>query len=209
MGLDRRRTDEESSMDLETLTAYDAAAADFATTWETQPAPADLHRIVNRFFVRGLTADIGCGSGRDVAWLVEHGFPAVGFDPSEGLLAEARARHPDCRFENAALPELVGIASTTFANVLCETVIMHMAPALVPASMQRLVDILRPDGILYLSWRVTRGTDQRDDSGRLYAAVDGELVLSSLAGVDLLLDEETMSESSGRLIHRLVARKEA
>lgn len=196
-------------MDLETLTAYDTAAADFATEWETQPPPADLHRIVKRFFLPGLTADIGCGSGRDVAWLAANGFPAVGYDPSEGLLGQARARHPGCRFENAALPELIGIAAETFANVLCETVIMHMAPGLIPTSVRRLVDILRPEGILYLSWRVTRGTAQRDRSGRLYAAVGRELVSSSLAGADLLFDEETVSESSGRVIQRLVARRRA
>ena len=196
-------------MDLETLAAYDAAAGDFATTWETQPAPTDLHRIVNRFFAPGLTADIGCGSGRDVAWLTENGFTTVGYDPSEGLLAEARARHPGCRFEKAALPELVGITDETFANVLCETVIMHMPPMFVPASVRRLVDMLRPGGILYLTWRITEGSGQRDESGRLYAAVGRELVLPSLAGAAVLLDEETTSESSGRRIHRLIAQRRA
>jgi SAM-dependent methyltransferase len=194
-------------MDVKTLTAYDASAADFATEWETQPPPADLHRIVKLFFVPGLTADIGCGSGRDAAWLTDNGFPSVGYDPSEGLLAEARARHPGCRFENAALPELVGIADESFLNVLCETVIMHLAPALVPPSVCRLVDILRPGGVLYLSWRITAEADQRDKSGRLYAAFGSEMVLPSLSGAELLLDEETISESSGRMIHRLVVRR--
>ena len=196
-------------MDLETLTTYDTFAADFATEWETQKPPADLRRIVKRFFLPGPTADIGCGSGRDAAWLTDNGFPTIGYDPSEGLLAEARARHPGCRFEKAALPELVGIADETFANVLCETVIMHMAPRLVPASVGRLVDILRRGGILYLTWRIAGGSGQRDERGRLYAAVGRELVLPSLAGTDLFLDEETTSESSGRRIHRLVARRRA
>ena len=40
----------------------------------------------------GYLVDIGCGSGREVAWLNASGFPAAGFDASEGLLAEARAR---------------------------------------------------------------------------------------------------------------------
>jgi len=40
--------------------------------------------IVARFFIRsGVTADIGCGSGREVAWLNANGFPAVGFDASK------------------------------------------------------------------------------------------------------------------------------
>ena len=194
-------------MDQRTLDAYNAAAPDFAHDWSEQPAPVDLYALVQRFFVPGPTADIGCGSGREVAWLAANGFPATGFDPSEGLLREARARHPDLVFEQAALPELAGIADASFANVLCETVIMHLPPAAIAPSVARLVAILRPGGILYLSWRVTRGADQRDGQGRLYAAFPAGLVIDALAGATILLDEETISASSGKAIHRLIARK--
>jgi len=54
-------------MDQETLSAYDAKAASFAQDWHDQPAPSDLHAVVKRYFRPGATADIGCGSGRDVA----------------------------------------------------------------------------------------------------------------------------------------------
>ncbi len=37
-------------MDQETLGAYDAGAAGFAKDWHEQPAPVDLHALVNRFF---------------------------------------------------------------------------------------------------------------------------------------------------------------
>ena len=75
-------------MDRATLAAYDHDAAAFAKDWHEQPAPEDLHDVVNRFFIRGgATVDIGCGSGREVTWLNANGFPATGFDASEGLLA--------------------------------------------------------------------------------------------------------------------------
>jgi 2-polyprenyl-3-methyl-5-hydroxy-6-metoxy-1,4-benzoquinol methylase len=78
-------------MDRQTLAAYDQAAAAYADDWLGQPAPVDLQEIVERFFVRGgNSADIGCGCGREVAWLHANGFSAVGFDASEGLLKEAR-----------------------------------------------------------------------------------------------------------------------
>jgi SAM-dependent methyltransferase len=194
-------------MDRKTLEAYDSAAADFADDWSAQPAPVDLHAVVRRFFVPGPTADIGCGSGREVAWLAANGFPTTGFDPSEGLLREARARHPGLVFEQAALPELADIADGSFANVLCETVIMHLPHAAIAPSVTRLMAILRPGGMLYLSWRVTRGDDQRDGQGRLYAAFPAGLVIDALAGGTILLDEETISASSGKAIHRVIARK--
>ena len=117
-------------MDRPTLAAYDHDAAAFAKDWHEQPAPVDLHDIVARFFIKGgTTADIGCGSGREVAWLNANGFPREGFDASDGLLAEARARYPQLEFAHAELPDLAGIAADSFDNVLCETVIMHLDAA--------------------------------------------------------------------------------
>src|SRR3974390_2567353 len=99
-------------MDPETLAAYDHGPAILARDWPQQPAPVDLQEIVTRFFMRGgKTCDIGCGSGREVAWLERSGFLAEGFDASDGLLAEARLRYPRLRFAHAELPELAGIAA--------------------------------------------------------------------------------------------------
>ena len=196
-------------MDRLTLGAYDSGAAAFAQDWHDQPAPHDLHDIVRRFFIGGgATADIGCGSGREVAWLNANGFPAIGFDASDGLLAEARTRYPALNFARAELPDLSGIAANSFDNVLCETVIMHLDRALVAPSVGRMLDIARPGGIFYLSWRVTEGADQRDAHGRLYAAFDATLVRAELTGTTALLDEEVVSASSGKKIHRVVVRKD-
>ncbi len=105
--------------------------------WVDNWRPADLHAVVRRFFVPGPTAEIGCGSGRDAAWLDADGFPTYGFDVSEGLLAEARRRHPPIRFSHAMLPDLTGIEVVRFANVLCETIIMHLDPAEITPALER------------------------------------------------------------------------
>ena len=196
-------------MDQITLRAYETGAEGFAKDWHDQPAPTDLHALVRRFFRPGLTADIGCGSGREVAWLCANGYPAKGYDPSEGLLAQARARYPSLEFASAALPELTGIPDGSFDNVLCETVIMHLPTELIAPSVARLMSILKPEGILYLSWRVTQGAQQRDPHGRLYAAFDKRLVLEALPSATVLLDEEVTSASSGKTIQRIVARNNA
>jgi SAM-dependent methyltransferase len=195
-------------MDRDTLAAYDRGAAAFAQDWHAQPAPVDLHDIVTNFFIRGgRTADIGCGGGREVAWLNVNGFSADGFDASEGLLTEAKSRYPSLTFARAELPDLEGIAANAYDNVLCETVIMHLGRARVAPSVRRMLDIAMPGGIFYLSWRVTEGADLRDAHGRLYAAFDASLVRDELATATLLVDEEVISASSGKTIHRIVARK--
>jgi 2-polyprenyl-3-methyl-5-hydroxy-6-metoxy-1,4-benzoquinol methylase len=196
------------STDRATLAAYDRHAAAFATDWHAQPEPVDLHALVARFFVAGgKTCDIGCGSGREVGWLNANGFPAEGFDASEALLQEARSRYPHLTFLHAELPDLDRIAPKSYDNVLCETVIMHLDRAQVGPSVRRLLDIARPGGILYLSWRVTAGEDWRDAHGRLYAAFDATEVADQLSQAILELDEEVVSASSLKTIHRLIAKK--
>jgi len=196
-------------MDQATIAAYDKDAAAFAREWHEQPAPVDLHAVVEQFFVRGgRTADIGCGSGRELDWLDTNGFSAEGIDASEGLLAQARERYPDLKFTRAELPDLSGIAANRYDNVLCEDVIMHLDHAEIAPAVRRLLDIVKPDGVLYLSWRVT-DADVRDEHGRLYSAVDAALVRAELASATAttFLDEEVVSASSGRTIHRLVVKK--
>jgi 2-polyprenyl-3-methyl-5-hydroxy-6-metoxy-1,4-benzoquinol methylase len=195
-------------VDRKTLAAYDSDSAAFAKDWHAQPEPVDLQETVERFFIRGgTTADIGCGSGREVAWLNANGFPAVGFDASEGLLTEARTRYPGLSFAHAELPDLKGIAADAYDNVLCETVIMHLPRAQIAPAVRRLLDIVKPSGVLYLSWRVTDACDMRDPAGRLYAAFDAALVRAELPDGTPFLDEEVISASSGKKIHRIVVKK--
>ena len=78
---------------------------------------------------------------------------------------------------------------------------------MIAPSVGKLISILEPGGILYLSWRVTSGADRRDEHGRLYAAFDPALVFQALAASEILLDEECDSLSSGKLIRRVIARK--
>lgn len=195
--------------DASTFAAYAAHAPAYADDWLSQPPPTDLQATIERWFLKGadggITADIGCGSGREVDWLERHGYPAIGFDGSDALLAEARTRFPDLRFEHAELPELDLIASRTFDNVLCETVLMHLPRDAIAASVKSLRRILRPRGTLYVSWRVSE-VDHRDERGRLYSAFDASLVLDALDGMDIVHSVEATSASSGKRIHAVVAR---
>lgn len=195
--------------DRQTLDAYEQQAVHYAAEWAAQDAPDEMYALLEQYFARGPTADVGCGAGRDTAWLAAHGYDATGIDASPALLAEARRRHPALRFVRAALPDLAGIGDGLFANVLCETVIMHLDADAIPAAVRRLVAILGPGGTVYLSWRVTHDADKRDGNGRLYCAFPPDVVLRALGAAEILLDDEVTSRSSGKTVHRIVARKTA
>jgi SAM-dependent methyltransferase len=200
-------------MDELTLGANEQGAA-CTDDWEDQSVPADMYALIDEFFCPGPTADVGCGSGRDAAWLAAHGFQTTGYDPSPTLLAEARSRHPDVEFALAGLPELEGVPREHFANVLCDTGILQTPPDQVPDAVRTLLAVLAPEGTLYLSWRVAGEAAERAVEppgggalGRLDSPLGADVVRAALAGATVLLDEEAASASSGTTIHRLIARK--
>jgi len=194
--------------DAKTLVAYAQHAASYSQDWLDQPPPSDLYALLERYLVAGgETADIGCGNGRDTAWLAAHGYPVIGYDGSDALLAEACRLNPGLEFRRAMLPELAEIEQN-FDNIVCETVIMHLPAATIPLALQGLLGRLRPGGVLYLSWRVTTGSDLRHDDGRLYAAFEPALVLDALAGCSILHFDDVISASSGKRICRVIAAKQ-
>jgi SAM-dependent methyltransferase len=198
-----------SRYDSTTLDAYARDAARYSQEWLDQPPPNDLYALLETHLVpQGTTAEIGCGNGRDAAWLAAHDYRVCGFDASTALLAEARRLHPEIVFREASLPELAEI-DERFDNVVCETVIMHLPAESIPLAVDNLRRLLRPNGVLYLSWRVTEGEDMRPPDGRLYAAFEPKIVVDALVDCAILLFEDVTSESSGKRICRVIASKNA
>ena len=191
-------------MDKTTLAAYDAGAPAFVERWLSEQPPADMYALFRQFFRPGLTADIGSGSGRDAAWLTANGYPTIGYDLSEALLAEARAHFPHIEFNKAALPELSGIPSRHFDNVVCETVLMHLPRAEIEPAVARMLEILKPGGVIYMSFRITENADHRETDGRLFAAHVGDHVRRALAGRAILFDR-MVERRPGVMHQRLVA----
>ncbi|RQR38446.1 bifunctional 2-polyprenyl-6-hydroxyphenol methylase/3-demethylubiquinol 3-O-methyltransferase UbiG [Burkholderia sp. Bp9142] len=195
-------------VDRPTLDAYEAHAAQYARDWLDEAVPDDMYALLDQYFAPGPTADVGCGAGRDTAWLASQGFDVRGYDASAALLAEARVRHPSLTFELAALPALAGVPSGVFRNVLCETVVMHLEQADAAAAAARLAALLMPGGTLYLSWRVAGNGALRDERGRLYTPLDSARMHAALgAGMHVLDEHEVVSASSGKRVHRLIVRR--
>ena len=82
-----------SRFDSATLDAYSQHAARYSQEWLDQPPPNDLYALLETHLVpHGKTAEIGCGNGRDAAWLAAQGYDVTGFDAAEGLLP----KHASC-----------------------------------------------------------------------------------------------------------------
>jgi SAM-dependent methyltransferase len=184
-------------MDASTIAAYDAHANDFAVRMR-HVAPESIFAGLPGIFHPGApTADIGCGSGRDVAWLRGLGYQVVGYDASEGMLRQARAAFPGINVRRDGLPELASIPDGAYTNVLCSAVLMHLPREDLITAAINLARILAPGGRLYLTYRGSRGVSEREEDGRLFTAIPvGKLVLLLESAGFQVLVQSTQPDSA-------------
>lgn len=194
------------SVDLKTHAAYAENAIAYSQDWLSQPEPTDIYKLIQTFFIpNGITADVGCGNGRDSHWMSKNGFQVAGFDSSAELLNLANDLFPEIPFSRTMLPDLHEIKNK-YDNVFCETVIMHLPKIQIESAIENLKRILKPNGVLYLSWRVTEGEDIRHKDGRLYSAFEPEFIMSQFDPTGILFSEDKLSISSQRRVCRLIWR---
>lgn len=141
-----------------------------------------IWKYIPSVFISGMRIlDIGCGSGRDISYLLKQGHNAYGVDPSEEMLHCAKQDFPDLkdRIEKGGLPDLGKPFGGEFDGVLCSAVFMHIPREELFDSAFAIKRILKEDGMLLISIPYNRpGIDehQRDKKGRLFNQVQPEFL---------------------------------
>lgn len=165
-------------MDEATARYYAENAADIAARYEAVLSPVARYFPV-AFASGGRVLDIGAGSGRDLAALLDSGYDAYGVEPSEGLRSLAYARHPALRERISAggLPAIGEPFAGAFDGILCSAVLMHVPESDLFDTAFALRRLLKHHGRLLVSLPLTR-TDvhpnERDAAGRLFKQYTAE-----------------------------------
>jgi len=141
-------------------------------------SPLFEERLITAFAKARKILDVGCGTGRDLAWLLRKGKDVYGADPSKEMLAAANSSlasqglSGQGRLFEAALPDLSLFNEAEFDGVLCSAVLMHLPEEEVFDAVYALRRILRPGGTLVVSVPVIRNDvdpqTRRDPHGRLF-----------------------------------------
>jgi len=135
----------------------------------------DLHHLSTLLRPGDTVLDVGCGTGRDMAWLVEHGYAATGVDPSTEMIAEAHRRYaiPDGTLHQDTLPALTTVDGP-FTAITCIHVLHHLEDTTLLDALYRLRSLLAPGGFLVIKVpsRHAAVTDDRHTDGRRYILRD-------------------------------------
>lgn len=170
----------------------DARTTAFYAHWAAHGQEAERSAISRHFdtaFAPGARVlDVGCGTGRDLAVLVDSGFDAYGIEPNDAMRARAIERHPALasRIAAGALPAIGQPFGGTFDAIVCSAVLMHLRAADLRAAFEAFDGLLAPGGRLLLSvpaMQEDRLVDGRDPDGRQFANHDAERVQELLASL--------------------------
>ena len=136
--------------------AYDTVAEDYARLLDGLLADSAWDRAVLAAFaerVRGPVLDAGCGPGRLTGHLARLGLDVRGVDLSPAMVAEARRRHPDLRFDVGAMGEL-DLPDGALGGVVAWYSVIHTPLPELPLVLADLTRVLAPGGLLLLAFHV-------------------------------------------------------
>ena len=150
-------------MDNQTIRYYDENAIAFVAGTEN----ADMRECRERF-LRYLKhgqriLDAGCGSGRDVIAFREAGYKVEAFDASAELCRIASEK-TGIEVRKLRFEELEG--EDTYDGIWACASLLHVKPGDLPDVLMRLHKLLKPEGILYASFKY--GTGERQNDGRYF-----------------------------------------
>lgn len=202
-------------MDKKTIERYQSSAPEFIHNYKSVK-PRRVYELIATFFkTNSLTLDIGCASGRDLAYLSGSGFIVEGMDPVPAFVEHCRRNLTNVPIYNDALPHLETIQQEgKYANVLLSAVLMHIPKEQLPLSVKNILRITAEGGRIFISVRKPRPESiadiDREDDLRLYNPIDpNELIglFKQFGGKLLFHEEQTESVRSGIVWYNFVFEK--
>ena len=143
-----------------TRTTYEKIAHTYAQrNQDRSPIAKHIIRFVELVCSNGLVLDVGCGPGFDTAVFQQHNLQTIALDYAHAMMQAGRTDlgieadfvQGDMRF----LP----FAANQFDGIWASATMLHLEKADVPATLAHFYDLLRPDGILYLSVKCGDGAE--------------------------------------------------
>lgn len=164
----RTRTGALSREESETLRYYQRSAREWDQSRDVSGFWDDELRAFSRLLPPpARVLDLGCGSGRTLAPLLEAGYDPVGLDASSEMLALARKAHPEAELIEASLYE-IPIADGGVDGVWSVAALLHVPKRRLPAALKELARVIRSGGAALISVKAGSG-EGLDPDGRFFA----------------------------------------
>lgn len=147
----------------EVRSGYDRVAENYAEHFrdELERKPFDrkmLDLLAEKVGGAGVICDVGCGPGQVARYLHDRGTKVCGIDLSAEMVRQARKLSPEIDFRQGDIFALDAVADDYFGGVAAFYAIVNLPRESVVAALRELRRVLRPGGVLLLSFHVGRET---------------------------------------------------
>lgn len=122
----------------------------------------------------GAVLDAGCGSGRDAYYFAKQGLYVSAFDSAEEIVKIARTK-TGLPVEHRSFEEVDEIER--YDGIWCCASLLHILPEALPTIINKLINALKPNGVIYLSFKYGEGVREKD--GRIFTDLN-EVALKAL-----------------------------
>lgn len=144
-------------------TNYDLVAENYAAHFrdEMDKKPFDrkmLDWLIEKVGDAGIMCDMGCGPGQIAGYLHSRGAEVCGIDLSPEMIRQARILNSQIDFQTGDMTNLETVADSSFGGIAAFYSIVNIPPAAVPKVFAEMFRILRPRGVLLLSFHIGRET---------------------------------------------------
>ena len=152
---------------MNTQTSYDRVADEYVRRIfeELQHKPLD-RQLLDRFAASvrdvGQVCDIGCGPGHVARYLHERGVQVCGVDLSGEMVDRARRLTPAVEFQQGDMMAL-DIPDGTWGGIVAFYSLIHIPRTDMLHALDELRRVLRPGGVLLLSFHIGDDTLHLDD----------------------------------------------
>ena len=164
-------------------TSYDAVADEYVRRIfdELKHKPLD-RQLLDRFAAsvrdRGLVCDMGCGPGQVARYLHEQGVEVCGVDLSAAMVERASSLTPGVEFRQGNMLALE-VPDETWAGITAFYSLIHIPRGGLVRALSELRRVLRPGGLLLVSFHIGDDTIHLDEWWGQQVCVDFHMFQSA------------------------------
>lgn len=176
-----------------TLAYYDTNAQVISARYEVA-LPLEPLRLLEAMLCPGdKVLELGCGSGRDGAFLLNKGYDWIGVEGSPAMAAQAISLHPmlSGRISIADFRKPLAFAQRSFDGIFSFAALMHLDASDVLTVLSHMYLLLKPNSFFMISVPVSRidvGGDGFDAEGRYFLSWGGREWSEALAKANFIVE---------------------
>lgn len=173
-----------------TAMSYDSMAQEWSTKYGSiAPIKRQLDAFVCQVCSGGAVLDVGCGAGRDVAYLSRNGLLAVGIDSSKGMIDVASSKFPFLEFRQMNMMDLQ-FQDQSFDGILSVASLHHLDKHDAAKALLEFRRVLKPNCVAFITvlqgpgdqiFADSEGRNRRYFSCYMEAELEGMLESSGFA----------------------------